>query len=308
MSTVLVVDDDTKLSGLVARKLGNFGFAVHTAGSVHEAFRRAKEVKPDILLLDVMLGDGLGYQTSRRFRKDPELYHTSIIFQSVLKDPPEVDHAMRQGGDTYLVKPYSVEGLRAKLDLAERLNKDVHRLDPVTGMPGLARMRREVDHLLMRGEHFALIYLRLCGVGHLQTRQKNPALQEVEAFLADLLRNVIKQSGFYETLASHIGGPHFMILAHLDDHERLPGCIREAFEQKRAELLSQIKLPLEQAVDVNLQIGVAHTKDETYTHAEAMIAGLRALSPDEYGRARQDATRRERNTLVPSGHEHWVDW
>ena len=73
MSKILLVDDDIDFADLLKTKLSSEGHDVITIYTGEGAFELAKEVKPDIALLDIMLPGGTGYQICRSIRKDPEL-------------------------------------------------------------------------------------------------------------------------------------------------------------------------------------------------------------------------------------------
>ena len=112
MSRILVVDDDMDLAELVKTKLSSDGHEVFTIHTGDGAFEMAKQVKPDICILDIMLPGATGYQICRRIRKDPELYKGSILILTALGEEPEMLHGLEQGADDYLAKPLDRKSTR----------------------------------------------------------------------------------------------------------------------------------------------------------------------------------------------------
>ena len=304
MTTVLVVDDDVDFTALTAERLGQEGYAVYTAASSQEAFERAKQVKPDIVILDVMLGDGLGYEVCRAFRKDRELYRIPVVFQSVLKDKREVQYAIDQGGDAYLTKPCSEQMLLSKLELMRKLLADTDRPDPVTGLLSLARMRREINHRLLREEDFALCYFWLEDAPDSKGGRLAQEVQAAMRLMADMLRRVVQNCGFYETHLCHVVGLHFVALVPIDQRKPFRDSVKSAFHDKKGLLLSRSQEAENPLRRLSLLVSHTHTGRKTYTNASAMLEDLKALG-DKRGEKTQHAARRARRK---SGHEHWVDF
>ncbi|HOS03851.1 MAG TPA: response regulator, partial [Candidatus Hydrogenedentes bacterium] len=151
MSKILLVDDDVDLAELVKTKLAAEGHQVMTIHSGEGAFELAKQVKPHIALLDIMLPGVTGYQICRRIRKDPELYRTAILILTALGEEPEVLHGLEQGADDYLAKPFKLDYLMEKIQSLNTLLESIERRNPVTQLPGTDAIKREINHRLARG-------------------------------------------------------------------------------------------------------------------------------------------------------------
>ena len=99
MSRILVIDDDVDLAKVVKDSLSVQGHEVHSIHTGTGAFELAKQIKPEIALLDIMLPGITGYQVCRSIRKDPELYRMAILILTALGEEPEVLHGLEQGAD-----------------------------------------------------------------------------------------------------------------------------------------------------------------------------------------------------------------
>ena len=110
---VLVVDDETNIVDLLAVSLRFQGFEVHTATTGPAALDRAREIRPDAVILDVMMPGMDGFGVLRRMRADgvdaPALFLTA---RDRLQDKIT---GLTLGGDDYVTKPFSLEEVVARL-------------------------------------------------------------------------------------------------------------------------------------------------------------------------------------------------
>ncbi|GEM28846.1 DNA-binding response regulator [Nocardia seriolae NBRC 15557] len=111
--TVLVVDDEPALAELVALALRYEGWAVETAGDGRTAVAKAREVRPDAVVLDVMLPDMTGLEVLERVR---QVFPDLPVLLLTAKDSVEDRIAGRTaGGDDYVTKPFSIEEVVLRL-------------------------------------------------------------------------------------------------------------------------------------------------------------------------------------------------
>lgn len=102
---ILVVDDEADLANLLKVSLQKEGFKyIHTAGTISEAWASFQSESPDIVLLDVMLPDGEGYDLCRRIR---EISHVPVLFMSAKTEEIDKILGLAIGGDDYITKPFS---------------------------------------------------------------------------------------------------------------------------------------------------------------------------------------------------------
>jgi len=112
-SRILVVDDESSISELIATSLKFVGFDVRTAASGSEALRLAEEFKPHALILDVMLPDQNGFEVCRQLRNDG--HNVGVLFLTAKDSVEDKINGLTIGGDDYVTKPFSLEELVARL-------------------------------------------------------------------------------------------------------------------------------------------------------------------------------------------------
>ncbi len=115
---ILVAEDDEDYAEIIAETMRRDSHEVVIAGSVDGALRFAKQGKPDLAVLDIMLPDGSGLDVGRTSRDDrPDL---PIIFLSSLDRPSDVIAGFSAGADDYVTKPFHPSEFLARVRAVER--------------------------------------------------------------------------------------------------------------------------------------------------------------------------------------------
>ena len=118
--TVLIIDDESKIRRLLSRSLDGFGFDVLLSASAEEAMFLLEKSKPDIIILDYMMPqvDGLTFLSEMRKR-----YSIPTIFLSARDEVRIKTKALELGADDYVVKPFSMEELTARIKAVLRRSR-----------------------------------------------------------------------------------------------------------------------------------------------------------------------------------------
>lgn len=111
--TVLTIDDDTAITELLAMLLRTHGYEVLTANTGEEGIKAIKDVKPHVVVLDLMMPGMDGWQVCKHVRA---FSNVPIVILSALDDPAMIASALDAGADDYLVKPVSSSILVAHLN------------------------------------------------------------------------------------------------------------------------------------------------------------------------------------------------
>jgi two-component system phosphate regulon response regulator PhoB len=119
---VLVVDDEPDITGLVAYHLAKAGYRVSTAANGPDALKAAREERPDIVVLDVMLPGVSGYDVLAELRRREETRDVGVILLTARREEPDRIRGLSLGADDYLTKPFS------PAELALRINALLRRL------------------------------------------------------------------------------------------------------------------------------------------------------------------------------------
>src|SRR3989441_4090672 len=149
---VLVVDDDPVICELVATTLSEHGYAMRRASDAREALYLVDREIPDVVLLDVHLPDISGYQVCRRLRDDHGDSVGIILISGERKESMDRAAGLLLGADDYMVKPFVLDELLARVQRLARRSRPIAR----TVVAGLTRRELEILRLLA------------CGMDHLE--------------------------------------------------------------------------------------------------------------------------------------------
>jgi two-component system, OmpR family, KDP operon response regulator KdpE len=116
-ATVLVVEDDDEVRGVLVRELGSRGYRVQDAADGRTALERWEASRPDVVLLDLGLPDIDGLDVIRRIRRDAM---TPIVILSARFAEREKVDALERGADDFVTKPFGLDELHARLRVALR--------------------------------------------------------------------------------------------------------------------------------------------------------------------------------------------
>ena len=118
VARVLVVDDEENISFLVASALRLAGHEVRSVATGQEAIDEADRFGPDLIVLDVMLPDLDGFEVLRRLRQGGNT--APVLFLSARDEVADKVRGLSGGGDDYIVKPFALEELMVRVDVALR--------------------------------------------------------------------------------------------------------------------------------------------------------------------------------------------
>jgi PleD family two-component response regulator len=113
--TVLVIDDDKFILALVASTLQETEFKVVKATEGGEGVRFAKQLKPDVILLDIIMPKYDGFMIGKVLKRNKETKDIPIIFLSGKKSIEDINRAIKAGGSDYIVKPFRPSDLIARI-------------------------------------------------------------------------------------------------------------------------------------------------------------------------------------------------
>src|SRR4051812_2425768 len=136
-TTVLVVEDDARVAAVIADQLREEQYEVLTARTAKEAQASIRARPPDVVVLDVMLPDGSGFELCRTIRRgglewDPA---TGILLLTARVEEADVLRGFERGADDYLRKPFSLPELvarvRAVAERRRRTSSEVLQIGPL---------------------------------------------------------------------------------------------------------------------------------------------------------------------------------
>jgi two-component system OmpR family response regulator len=126
---LLLVDDEDELRSMLAVALRHAGFDVHAVDSGRAALDAADGLEPDLVVLDVVLPDIDGFEVCRWWRQQGR--RTPVVFLTARDGTDDKVRGLTTGGNDYLVKPFSLDELVARIRAVLRRTGDGGRPDAV---------------------------------------------------------------------------------------------------------------------------------------------------------------------------------
>lgn len=145
---ILVVDDNPNIVDMMATVLKFHGFTVTSAGTVAEAVLAAERDRPDLVILDVMLPDGDGFELCRRLRADG--HQVGIVFLTARDARHDTVAGLTYGGDDYITKPFAVDELVARVRAVLRRTSPAHQEPADDGVLRYADIELDESTMLVR--------------------------------------------------------------------------------------------------------------------------------------------------------------
>jgi len=112
---ILIADDNENIRDALAYILEDEGYKLWMAKDGSEALREVKNVRPDIVFLDIMMPEINGYDVCRIIKNDPELKKTYVIMLTAKGQVAEQERGKEVGADEYIVKPFSPMEILTKI-------------------------------------------------------------------------------------------------------------------------------------------------------------------------------------------------
>src|ERR1700712_2422330 len=125
LKKILIADDEPDILEIVGYNLSREGYEVSTAKDGDDAITKAKAVKPELIILDIMMPKKNGVEVCEILRAQPGFKDTLIIFLTALSDEGSHVRGLETGADDYVTKPISPKVLVSRVNaLFRRVNKE----------------------------------------------------------------------------------------------------------------------------------------------------------------------------------------
>jgi len=276
---ILVVEDDEDAREVLQELLRD-QYEVEAVGDGESAVKRARDLLPDLVLLDLFLPglDGFGALTG--LRRDMKTAEVPVIFLSAQGDAETKSQGLSLGAADYLAKPFSAQELMARVDRTLKLTaqkehfRALAQTDGLTGLPNFRSFHARLEEEVARADRYAhplsCAMVDLDGLKSINDRLGHAAGNRAILALADAVREELRDTDF----AARYGGDEFVVLLP----QTTAAAAGQFAERLRRRLL---KVSQEAGLPVRASIGVA------------------ALTPDEVGAtdAAEDLLRRADEAL-----------
>jgi diguanylate cyclase (GGDEF)-like protein len=283
---ILVVDDDQDIASFVEFNLKMHGYEVIRARDGEQALEVMEDQRPDLAVVDWMMPRMDGVELTRRLRAEPLTSALPVIMLTAKSMSVDKVVGLTAGVDDYLVKPFDTAELIARVSSTLRRNKEFREVSPLTGLPGNARVRREIADRMKAGGDYSVGYIDIDRFKSVNDVYGFDRGDEFIGALARSLHRAVTTVGRPSIFLGHIGGDDFVFICHPDQVLPLTKRTVTDFEQAADQLYDPgdaargyIEVPdrrgnKNRAALVTLSIGVAQATADgrRFTDPRVVIA------------------------------------
>jgi DNA-binding response OmpR family regulator len=175
MKKILLIEDDADLFALLKYNLEKEGFAMTGQQTGKGAIELCRQVRPDLILLDIMLPDSDGLDICKGIRKDTDLAAIPVIFLTARASETDRIVGLELGANDYVVKPFFVRELIARIKLQFRKQTSPPRLLEAAGLeldPASRQVRLNSTPLSLTATEFRLLEFLMSRPGVVFSREQ----------------------------------------------------------------------------------------------------------------------------------------
>ncbi len=297
-SVILVIDDDATSRAALELLLTAEGYRVVFAENGRQGLQRAQTLRPDLILLDIVMPEMDGYEVCQRLREMPELAELPIVMITTLDDRASKLHGLEAGADDFMGKPFDRAELRARVRTITRLNRyrrlleakeklvKLANYDSLTGLANRSLLNQRLEHTLtaarQRSSQFAVMFLDLDDFKQINETLGQECGDEVLRYVA---RRLTRYVGIRDTVA-RVGSDEFVILT-----DTSPSFSEQQLSAEAGELLEAISMPIllnEHDLGITASLGIAlfpgdaEDADALLRHAETAMTNSKQHARNSY--------------------------
>jgi len=282
--TILVVDDDPDIARFVEVNLRSAGYDVSVAADGEEALERAGMLRPDLVLLDVMMPRIDGFEVAQRLRRNPQTANTSIIMLTAKALSTDKVLGLTAGADDYIIKPFDPIELLARVKGTLRRAKEMRNLSPLTGLPGNIRIQEEIERMVREDRSFAVLYCDLDNFKAYNDQKGFVRGDQLIKATATIIQDAVVEHAGTDGFVGHVGGDDFVAIMPPEVAEEVALRVVERFDAQIHGFYEQADLDrgyvevedrkgIAQKVPlVGISIGVATTAKRGFAHYGEAVA------------------------------------
>lgn len=229
---ILVIEDTELMQSMIRDILTKEGYEVYSAYSGEEGLDKIPAIKPDLIILDIVMPGMSGFDVCRILRADESNNLTPIIMLTAQVSEDDKLIGLELGADDYIIKPFNSR------ELVSRVRNTLVRIErnrcanPLTGLSGNIEIQSELNYRLANKRKIAVIY---CDLDNFKAFNDVYGFAKGDSAIkltADIIRDAVQYVGNRDDFIGHIGGDDFVIITSWDKYENICKMIIEDFDNK----------------------------------------------------------------------------
>lgn len=216
MPKILIADDDLELQDLTKFTFESLGYEVYQTYNGVETLIKAKQILPDIIILDVLMPEMNGFEVIMELRRDPETCLIPVIMLTSLSQVKDKLTGLKLGADEYLVKPIEPYELAARVE--SLLKKYYINVNLLTRLPSETLFIQHLSSILNSSEKVDLIYFDIYNFKPYNLKYGYENGDKILKLFSGILRSTISNFGTKKDAIYHIYAGRFALITYIEQH------------------------------------------------------------------------------------------
>jgi diguanylate cyclase (GGDEF)-like protein len=209
---ILLIDDNEDLLALLESALSKAGYVIFQARNGEDGIRRAAELKPDLIILDIMMPRLDGFEVCRKLKAQRNTARIPVLFLSAKNKVEDKIHGLQAGASDYLSKPFKVKELIARADALIKNYREHIDTNPASRLPGNYSINRELQRLIESGKAFAVGYADLDNFKAFNDKYGFYQGDVLLNITAQVLESNLQKLGDRTDFLGHVGGDDYILV------------------------------------------------------------------------------------------------
>ncbi len=233
---VLIADDEPHIRRILQFLLENEGFEVYLAEDGAKAVDAVRKLRPELVLLDVMMPHMDGFAVLQNIRDNFETAHLPVIMLTAKGEVSDKVRGLRGGANDYMIKPFDQDELLLRVSNLLNTSRREREANPLTGLPGNRAIERETSNRISSGAEFGFMYIDIDRFKSFNDFYGFSKGDDAIGFLADILVQCSREFGSDTDFIGHVGGDDFVMITEPHCAEDLGRNIIDKFDSGVFEL------------------------------------------------------------------------
>ncbi len=255
LNKIVVAEDDDAIAHMVNMALGDSGFLCLRARDGEEAINMVRMHLPDLLVLDVMMPKVDGLEVASRLKADVLLSKTPILMLTALGTVEQKVAGLDAGADDYLVKPFDLRELNARVRALIRTSKREAERNPTTLLPGSRAIDERIDLLVGSDDTATCVHFDVC---EFDRYADDVGYARAESLVADLGKMILDKARALAgsgAFVGHLGGVDFIAIVSAEDAEALAADVIGSFQSSAEGTRASLDMAVAVATSAGLEKG-----------------------------------------------------
>ena len=275
---ILIIDDDPDIRRILEHSLSHAGYIVYTAINGTDGFKKAEEIIPDLILLDIMMPRQDGYEVKKMLLGDKSLATIPVIMLSAKDNTEDKVAGFGLGVDDYITKPFDLAELLARVKSTIRRRKDYEEMsmtDALTGVYNVHYYKKQVAMFfnLARRHHktFSLVIVDIDSFKTINDCYGHLFGDYVIKTIPQVIKKVVRVSD----ILVRYGGDEFVLILPETSAAQADIVVKKINEHLEAEKFV-VKKTGDQVI-VSVTAGIAEYNDRFTTDSQMFDAADEAM-------------------------------